>query len=476
MELLELNDIQGYVIRGYSDMLYSRFVLLEVKDPKAACGWLGQLWPELTNAEPTPFEAPRKDTRLNIAFTADGLVHLGLKRDNLKAFCAPFREGMVTPHRTRLMGDFDSSDPLLWRWGAPNNDKMHIVLLVFGKDENTCINYYEKLKSAYTANGLQETKYLDGKTLPENKEHFGFRDGISQPVIKGSGRVGSPDNTVNPGEFILGYKNNYNVYPDSPVIDHEQGEWNLLPPDTDGSGKKDIGRNGTYLVIRQLQQDVDAFWTYMNDNSKNDDGTLNTDESVKLASKMIGRWPNGAPVTLFPDKDPVLINDFNDFGYAKNDKDGLKCPFGSHIRRSNPRDNFEDNKRKESLLLSNRHRIIRRGRMYGETHVGSPTNKTPNGEVGIIFNCFNADINRQFEFIQFAWLNYPMNKQQYNDPDPVLGAKEKTEPGEQQNFTIQACPVNKTVKGLPRFITIKGGGYFFFPAVSVVRFLASLSA
>jgi Dyp-type peroxidase family len=381
---------------------------------------------------------------------------------------------MVTEHRKRLLGDSGSSDPANWRWGADHTSPVHISLLVFGKNKETCLAYYATLKQQYENSGLQEVICIDGQTLPQNKEHFGFRDGISQPAITGSGRHGTKENTVKPGEFILGYQNEYHVYPDSPLINFEQGNMNLLSADAGGSGKKDLGRNGSYLVVRQMQQDVHAFWNFMNEKTKNEDGSINISESTKLAAKMVGRWPSGAPVTKFPDKDPEIISDDNDFGYAKDDKDGLKCPYGSHLRRTNPRDSFEDDKIKESVILSNRHRIIRRARLYGEPHVGSPTNMNPNGEVGLLFNCFNADISRQFELVQYTWANSTKVKDLYNDPDPIIGVRETPDHRQEQNFTIQSCPVNKTIKGLQRFVTIRGGAYFFFPSITVIRYISSL--
>lgn len=474
MEILELEDIQGYIIRGYSHMMYSRYVFLQVHHAAKAKEWISAIAEDLTTAEYIEDKTKLPDTSLNIAFTAKGLSALGMYSENVKTFSAEFREGMVTEHRKRILGDDGNCAPENWRWGGDHNAPLHICLMVFGKDKETSMQYYEKLKMQFREYGLAEVIFIDGQTLPFNKEHFGFRDGISQPVIKGSGRFGTKDDIINTGEFILGYKNEYNVYPDAPLITDEQGDMNLLAPDAGGSGKKDLGRNGSYLVMRQMEQDVNAFWNFMNEKTINDDGSINEQESTKLASKMVGRWPSGAPITKFPDKDPEMISDDNDFGYAKHDKEGLKCPYGSHLRRCNPRDNFEDNGIKESLHLTKKHRIIRRARLYGDPHLGSPTNTKPNGEVGLLFNCFNADISRQFELIQFTWGNSSKVKELYNDPDPVIGVRENPVDAQEQNFTIQSCPVNETIKGLQRFVIIRGGGYFFFPSITTVRYIGTL--
>lgn len=473
MQTIELKDVQGYIFRAYGNMKYSRFTLLKISNPEAAKKWINSICNQITNATIVAKDQ-LPETCLNIAFAPNGLSELGLYQENINNFSPPFKEGMTTIHRTSLLGDIDSSSPENWLWGGLKNAPVQLVLLVFGKDKATCLTYYNSLKAEFESHGLEEQRNLDGLTLKDNKEHFGFRDGIAQPIIKGSGRIGPEHNTVNPGEFVLGYKNNYKVYPDSPTIDSPQGNMNLLPPSPLKTGKKDLGKNGSYFIIRQMQQDVEGFWNFMNDRTRNEDGSINEAESAKLASKMVGRWPSGAPLSKFPDKDPGGTSDENDFLYAKDDPKGLKCPFGSHLRRMNPRDSFETDTPKKSLLLSNRHRLIRRARLYGDPIIGTPTNNKPKGDVGLYFNCFSADISRQFEFLQYTWSNYPKIKQLYSDPDPIIGVVENPKEGEEQQFTLQGDPINKTEKNLQRFITIKGGAYFFFPSITTIRYICSL--
>ena len=478
METIELSDIQGFIISELSELTYTRYLMLQVTAKQPAKAFIKDVAASITNATATV-----GDTGLNIAFTHPGLRALGLNDSNLNTFVREFREGMITPHRQRLLGDFDSSDPEKWQWGGPNNDEVHVLLLIFGKDKETAIAYYNSISSKLNASGLREAFHIDGQILPDNKEHFGFRDGIAQPFIKGSGLSGKESDNLNAGEFLMGYKSEYNVYPDTPVVDNPQGLAGLLTDDAAGSGKKDLGRNGTYLVLRQLQEDVKGYWTFLNEKTKNGDGSMNTKESKKLAAKMMGRWPSGAPIVKWPDEDPVetypnenpekFIND-NEFLYNDTDKHGMKCPFGAHARRLNPRDSFEENTEKESILLSNRHRIIRRARPYGEPLIGSPTNFTPDAEVGILFACFNADISRQFEFLQYTWANYPKFKQLFNDPDPLIGVKENPEAGTEQLFTIPSHPANKYVTGMRRFVHVRGGAYFFFPSVTVIKYLATI--
>jgi deferrochelatase/peroxidase EfeB len=189
---------------------------------------------------------------------------------------------------------------------------------------------------------------------------------------------------------------------------------------------------------------------------------------------MIGRWPSGAPLVKFPDADPGVLSDDDDFGYQPDDVLGQKCPFGSHMRRSNPRDAFEDNNSKKSIKLTNKHRIIRRGRSYGEPLVSTPTDHHAKGDIGLHFMCFNADISNQFEFIMHTWCNFPRFGMLYNDPDPIIGVSDVPEKDRQQNFTVQEEPVNKTSMDLRRFVTIRGGAYFFFPSITAIKYFSTI--
>jgi Dyp-type peroxidase family len=471
---IQLNDIQGFLVRGYKRMQFSRYILVQITDAARAKKWIDSITGEITTGLHRPSTDHSIDTCINLAFTAPGLQAIGLNEDNLQNFTREFREGMTTPHRQRLLGDAGSSSPGEWDWGGPTKETVHMMIMLFAAKDQELKDYYAEKVSQFTDNGLKEIIHLDGQNLEEGREHFGFRDGMGQPVIEGSGRKGPEEDIIATGEFIMGYKNEYGVFPDTPFLSSPQGNMNLLDADAGGSGYKDLGRNGSYLVFRQLKQDVCAFWNFMNQQTKSEDGSVNVEESTRLASKMIGRWPSGAPLVKFPDADPGFVDNDNSWSYNKLDIEGAKCPFGSHIRRVNPRDNFEDNGIKESLTLSKRHRILRRGKLYGQPFVSGPLNCEQPGEVGLLFICFNADISRQYEFIQYTWANYPKFKELYNDPDPIIGVCERPREGTQQNFTIQDKPVSKTITNLQRFVQVKGGAYFFFPSVTAMRYLGSL--
>ena len=479
MTSLELSEIQAYLFKDYKEMGCSKYYLLRVNEATAAKRFLASVADSITHAKTAIHE-----TCFNIGFTSSGLTALGYNHEeNMHSFSREFREGMVTPHRQRLLGDFDSSDPARWQWGGPNNEQVDLILMVFGKNESIAENYFQELKQKFEP-GFAVAHILNGKPLPNDREHFGFREGISQPVIKGSEvPPAGNNNDINPGEFVMGYKNEYDVFPDAPLLKVPQGKPELLPDNPDGYEDastqkpfKDIGRNGTYFVLRQLEQNVNGYWSFLKKQTMDEHGNTNNAEATKIAAKMMGRWPSGASLVTHPDKDPGpgVDSEDNSFGYIKDDKDGEKCPFGSHTRRTNPRDHFEESPPGVSLKLTRRHRIMRRVRSYGEDFIGSAENHTPNGEVGLLFGIFNANIAKQFEFIQYTWANSPKFKKLYDDPDPFIGVRECPAAGVKQNFTIPQKTVNKVIPDLQRFVTVKGGAYFFFPSVSVVKFLGTV--
>jgi len=476
MTALELSEIQAFLLNEYAAMGCSKYYLMQVKDAAATKTFLAYVAHSITHANVTV-----TDTCLNIGFTSNGLKQLGYHETNMHSFSREFREGMVTEHRQRLLGDFESSDPLKWNWGGPANERVDLILMVFGKDEATAQNFYQELAAKF-ATALSVVHVLDGSPLPNNREHFGFRDGISQPVIKGSGfQPSGNNNDIEPGEFVLGYKNEYNVYPDTALLKVAQGKHELLSDNAEGIADeqtklkyKDVGQNGTYFVLRQLQQDVNGFWEFLKKQAAADaDEKTRQEEATMLAAKMMGRWPGGAPLVKY-DKDPCIEIVDDNFNYLKEDASGDKCPFGAHIRRMNPRDVFEESPQNVSLNLTRRHRIMRRVRSYGEDFIGSAANHQPNGEVGLLFGCFNANISKQFEFIQYTWANSPKFKRLYVDPDPFIGVREDTEKKLQQVFTIPQTTASRVITDMQSFVTVKGGGYFFFPSISVIKFLATI--
>jgi deferrochelatase/peroxidase EfeB len=287
---------------------------------------------------------------------------------------------------------------------------------------------------------------------------------------------------VTAGEFVLGYLNEFGHYPSTPVVPADPTH--QLPPADGGIAGFDLGRNGTYLVMRQLKQDVQKFWQTLRALGGSDEGM------IALAAKMVGRWPSGAPLVTSPGCDIAGLETYNGFGYA-SDPFGFSCPLGAHARRANPRDALPTaSDPDQAVRITKRHRIIRRGRPYGppldpdlDPHRMS---RAADDDVsrGLHFLCLGADIERQFEFIQHSWLNDPKFGGLYGGPDPLfsdrIGVEDQQEGPDGQRFVtyyraffVQADPVRRRWTGLSPFVTVRGGGYFFMPGLQALRYLAS---
>ncbi|HEX4930846.1 MAG TPA: Dyp-type peroxidase, partial [Gaiellaceae bacterium] len=390
----------------------------------------------LREASVTSAEDRRPEHALNLAFTSSGLERLGLPADELAAFSNEFVAGMTTPHRTRILGDVGESAPANWDWGGPAAP-VDAVLLLYAKDEASLAPLEE------TPPGFSLVRRLGTADL-DGFEPFGFRDGISQPFVEGLGKTGPREQTVRAGEFLLGYENEYGQTAEAPLL-----------------------RNGSYLVFRQLRQDVPGFWRFADEATRRADGSSNPDARLRLAAKMVGRWPSGAPLALAPDADDPSLATANDFGYHDDDPRGARCPVGSHIRRSNPRDSLDPRPgSSRSFEVNRRHRIVRRGREYGpplplEQALAEPDT----AERGLHFICLNANIARQFEFVNHTWLNNAKFGELYDDADPFFA------PG---CFTIPTGGVRERITDVPRFVSVKGGAYFFLPSLTALHYLAVL--
>jgi Dyp-type peroxidase family len=247
-----------------------------------------------------------------------------------------------------------------------------------------------------------------------------------------------------------------------------------------------LGRNGSYIVYRKLEQDVASFWRFIQAESLRLKGAVDPGFMVWLASKMVGRWPSGAPLVLAPDSDPLDLRT-DDFLYAREDPQGLACPFGAHIRRTHPRDQIGPAGQIESLHMSSRHRILRRGKQYGPplfdptvlTRPDQPTalqaivDLQDDGQSrGTHFLCANASIKSQFEFIQQTWANNPTFSGLANNRDPLVGDNDPvTAPGGMLipgiHSTIRTAP-------LPSFVTMRGGAYLFMPGLTTLRYLSEM--
>jgi Dyp-type peroxidase family len=472
--MLELSEIQAIVTSGLGHLPHAQFLFLAVSDRRAAQAWLAAITPQIATSTRRPKHSPKPHVVVQLALTARGLQAFGLAQDAMQTFPREFTIGMADPERSKVLGDSGESAPEHWQIGGSTSPDVHLLLMIYASSNEHMREANASYLPDLAAAGLQEL-YRQETYRDSVSEPFGFRDGISQPAIDGAPAPVLPGQSViKAGEFLLGYENEYGQQPPMPTVPKEQDVANVLAVDPLARGRKSFGRNGTFLVVRKLAQDVAGFWAFIDQQARQPDGTIDAAKRELLAAKLVGRWRSGAPLTLAPTQDdPALGKDErrnDDFLYMPTDAEGFGCPVGSHTRRSNPRDTQQPNPAR-SIVITNRHRVLRRARPYKALPSG--TGNADGTAVGLVFMCINADIQRQFEFVQQTWINNPKFNGLYDNKDPLIGDNNATPTGT-GSMTIQRSPVRQKVDGIPRFVAVKGGGYFFLPAISALLFLARL--
>jgi Dyp-type peroxidase family len=453
---MELSDIQGLVFYGYAQQPLARYYLVSFAKDAEPQAWLSRLVHRVSSAD----SAERGEaSRLNVAFSARGLERLGLGEETMFTFQREFHQGMAHPERSIALGDFGDDAPQHWEFGGPAGPSLDALLMLFCPTQALLDERHAEIDEALSKHGLTYTTQ-DAYIPADGREHFGFADGLTNPVVKG-GPVKHDKNPFDPpikaGELLLGHRNAYGKLPFTPVAPLKRSTRDL-PPRKDGG--VDLGFNGTYLVVRKLEQDVKGFWAFAHEQAEKAGADDAKAWSTYFAARLVGRWPNGMPLVGSPtNQDPPA--DLNTFGYRELDQDGLRCPIGAHVRRTNPRDTLgEDGP--TSLVRSGLHRITRRGRLYQETE-----------RQGLLFIALNANLRRQFEFIQQTWINNSKFGGLCSDRDPLVGngydiAGERV----QRIFTRALLPVRERCVGLPSFVRMRGGGYFFLPSLRALSYLA----
>ena len=490
---VDYDDTQGLVRFGFGPLTEARYALVRVRNAAAAREWLRSA--RITDAVELD-QVPA--TALQVAFTAPGLEALGIPAAVVAGLSHEFVSGMTEPSRSRRLGDVGIDAPSQWLWGT-SAKAPHLVVMFFAKP-----GQLDGFMKSITLSGWTEAfdeilPPLDTGDL-DQREPFGFRDGISQPQIDWDqtydARAACIDygNVAALGEFLLGYRNEYGKYTDRPLIPRDASSEGL-PAAEDAPDMKDVARDGTYLVMRQLRQDVRAFWQYMVGQAGGDFA-----QAELIAAAMVGRTPDGDPMVPIKGRaiagiagTPDLIAK-NGFDFA-DDPMGVGCPFGAHIRRSNPRNadyvgrpiglarliamaGFGRNGLRDDLTSSVRfHRILRRGREYGDEL--SPTEALAPAppdekERGLHFICLNANISRQFEFLQNAWTMNSKFSALSDENDPLVGNRDAIvgRPREGRFTMPNDVRVRRRLSAIPQFVTMRGGAYFFLPGIRALKYFA----
>lgn len=447
---IEIDDVQSLVFSGHSRLPASLALGLTVRDPAEARRTLRE-WAE--GSVTFGFGDKSRTHALQVLLTPRGILALGGTDAELAGFSRQFQQGIVTPQRSRALGDLQRSDPAGWAW---SDREFHVVVLVYARDENVVRSVTDETL-ARLGTGWTRMFSFPFELPADNREPFGFRDGLSSVRIDvGDGAVEEPGLAlVPPGEVLLDALNAAEVRTTVPAL----------------------GENGAFVVLRQLEQDVRAFWEFWRSQAKSED------EAVWLAAKAVGRWPNGMPAIASVAVPEPAFNEAEALAPFRFSEDalGLKCPFGAHVRRANPRDGLGDDP-EASLDGVRHHRLMRRGRIYGAP---APLEWYPQciregkrirseadaqGARGLMFVALCADLARQFEFVQQTWLNNPKFSDLYDETDPIAAGHGI--PADSHRFSIPRAPLRCRINGVTRWVQVRGGGYFLLPGKrALLRFL-----
>ena len=437
---LDLDDIQSGALHERPSPYVGTYLLLHFDDRRAARELVQRLLPVVGSGRPSA--DPARDAWITVAFTYQGLRALGVPQNSLDSFAPEFQQGMAA--RAAELGDVGESSPRNWEkpLGSPD---VHVALAALSPDAARLEAVLERARRAYQElSGVEVVWRQDCYQLPTGRTSFGFKDGIGQPPVEGSGIPSSnpKERPIKAGEFILGYADETGRLPPMPT------------PDV-------LGKNGTYVVFRKLHTRVAAYRQYLRAKASS------REEEALLGAKMVGRWQSGAPLTLSPKRDdPKLGADRhrnNDFLY-RDDLRGFKCPAGAHARRANPRDAFDHEMSVDVRL----HRMIRRGTSYGPM-LPEGVLKDDGVDRGIIFVFVGAHLKRQFEFVKTQWLNDGIFIGAPAEKDPLVGPNDGS-----GVFTIPQRPIRRRLQNLPPFVVTRGGEYCFAPGLRAMRWLAEL--
>ena len=506
--LLNMEDIQGNVLEGFNKP-WQYLAGLWILDVPKAKAWLRELAESITTLREVRdykiahlrgarrgSSTPPPACWLSVAFSWDGIKKLA--KVSGQGFDRAFVQGQwrrsishlgdpAGPKRPGWIGE--------WKVGGSNAKTPDIFLIVAADRKADLDRRVAAMLASLPKSGLEKRYDDPGGDLParlglQGHEHFGFKDNLSRPRVRGRvsdkpgdffaarmpgipqspalpefARPGEP--LVWPGQFVLGY-------PTQSKTDPRLSNPSLpLAP----AWLKD----GSYLVFRRLRQDVALFRRFVSDQTRTLRKRLAlrglTEE--KFAAMLIGRWKSGAPLSLSPAKDDIKLAQSlvaNDFLYlgtpwptshpSPPDFEGLRCPVSAHIRKVNPRDQGTDFGPPADNL---RRLMLRRGIPYGPALSAGEENDPKKAGVdrGLLFLSYQSSITASFEAIMQGWANSTAGPTPPPGYDVLLGSNPG--PGHERFALLKFPRAEASVVTSSAFVYATGGGYFFTPSISAIR-------
>ncbi len=462
MTQLELDDIQGIILRGYGSFAHVRHFIAAVADAAVARKLIGNLLPQAPAAvNPASLAVTtaadwhvKPDYTFNLSLTYQGLSALGVASTLLQGFAPEFASGAVG--NAEAIFDVGESAPENWEGGMGDASQVHAIFSLFARTAHEMESRTAEVLAAISG-AFRLTYRHDGHALPDGYVHFGYRDGLSQPFVAGGPAPTRPypalgangDGSSPAGDFLLGYNNSFS---------------NQYSP---GVANTPLGRNGSYGAFRILRQEVAGFEAYLQATAPK----IGVEPEL-LAAKFMGRWRTGIPLALSPTTGtcPIPSDRLNMFlyagaapGQAEPDPKGVACPIGAHIRRGNPRDE------RVAGFFTQQARVMRRNVPYGPPF--DPEEPNDGIERGLVGFFINADFANQFQLLMSHWLNTSnFVGGMITGLDPVMGDNDPA-------TSLFTLPTSATTSvkagGFERFVVTRGSAYCFFPSITGLRFIAA---
>ena len=449
---------QGGIIEPYAGITHGCLLLLELKDAAAALALLQhprsgviKAGSRGTGRVASPF--------VNLAFTLQGLQITGVPTGTLEQLPSEFREGMAA--RAAVLGDLRYNHPTRWplprrNWRAPAQgepDRVQLssvhAIVQYACRHSAATDWQEltpdsphplakvvqDLEQDLGSQGVRilsvQAMQRDLKTPGElPRGHFGFVDGVSQPTLDSatSAQKSGYSDKVMLGDLLLGYENSLG---DKPL-------------------RGRLWLDSTFLVVRKLRQDVEAF-----------NAVLPADEQQAKVwkAKLMGRGVDGENLI-----DPKRGNHFD----YKEDPQGALCPLQSHARRANPRTPRDSRSDMRTVP-----RIMRRGMSYG------PFGAAPQAgaERGLMFMAYNASIAEQFEVIQ-SWLSGGNSSSQHSYSalrDPFIGVPQDDDPVTFEYRDDKKVEQRLNLASDRPFVQLEWGVYAFVPSIRALAELQEIA-
>ncbi|KAK2462151.1 hypothetical protein APHAL10511_005849 [Amanita phalloides] len=499
----KINDVSNFKeklrdFRPTSSQEVKRFLNI-LNEAKHVAARSGSSMPSVTQAQ------------LQIAFSRAGLNTLG-----------------VTEGTGDARFDQNSSPPPAARrgWDEPfKTGGIHGVIIVACENAEKCTQWSATITQSFGSSiAVAGGGPIEGRTRPgrnKHDEHFGIKDGISQPALRGVVAAHPGQIQVDPGVIIMGYK----------------GDPALQDPK---KKRPDWTKDGTLKIFSKLEQHVLLFDQFTDQNlgpmrnflrGRPDALTDLTDDQVKglFGARLVGRWKSGAPLATCPYRDDTKMANNpktnNDFDYVVRGNPNISplwpsdyiCPFMAHVRKTAPR-NLDPLISKKYLESGS---IVRAGIPYGpevtdeERRNFERDNSTRGPARGLLFVCYASSLDegfvRQMGFARnpyFPTVNPPFLPQKQGH-DPLLGSSERkhhvelidsssqfqtgdvvnfvairrpTEPPSFENIEVSGLAEVKGInlipppgKNPPSFVTPRGAESFFVPSISTLRKWANFS-